>query len=74
MRSRDPARPVDPRAPLGELGLDSLLAVELRNALGSALGTSLPATLLFDYLSTIPWTDYLLNEVLRLGEAAILVR
>jgi acyl transferase domain-containing protein/NAD(P)-dependent dehydrogenase (short-subunit alcohol dehydrogenase family)/acyl carrier protein len=42
---------IDPRTPLGEIGLDSLLAVELRNTLGSALGESLPATLLFDYPS-----------------------
>lgn len=60
----DPARPVDPRTPLGDLGLDSLLAVELRNALGHALGQSLPATLLFDYPTIDALTDHLLDTVL----------
>jgi acyl carrier protein len=63
----DPSKPLDPRTPLGDLGLDSLLAVELRNTLGSALGRSLPATLLFDYPSIETLTEYLLTEVLALG-------
>lgn len=66
----DPAKSVDPRAPLGDLGLDSLLAVELRNTLGSALGKPLPATLLFDYPSIDTLTDYLLTDVLEFGDAA----
>jgi hypothetical protein len=43
--------------------------VELRNTLGSALGRSLPATLLFDYPSIETLTEYLLTEVLALGPA-----
>lgn len=68
----DQSRAIDPRTPLGELGLDSLLAVELRNTLGTALGQSLPATLLFDYPTIDALTDYLLDEVLQLGEPVVL--
>ena len=59
----DASRAIDPRTPLGELGLDSLLAVELRNIIGSAIDKSLPATLLFDYPTLDTLTDFLLGEL-----------
>ncbi len=64
----DPSRRLDERTPLGELGLDSLLAIELRNALGAALGQTLPATLLFDYPTIRALTEMLFNEVPGLAE------
>ena len=57
-----PTTPVNPRLPLKEIGLDSLMAVELRNALTRAFGQALPVTLLFDY----PTLDALAAQFLRL--------
>jgi polyketide synthase 12/myxalamid-type polyketide synthase MxaB len=62
----DAARYIDPRQPLNELGLDSLMAVELRNALGVAAGRTLPSTLLFDYPTLDALAGYLANHVLQL--------
>jgi myxalamid-type polyketide synthase MxaB len=58
----------NPRQPLNTIGLDSLMAVELRNALGKIIGQSLPATLIFDYPTLDVLTDFLLNDLLKLGE------
>jgi acyl transferase domain-containing protein/NADPH:quinone reductase-like Zn-dependent oxidoreductase/NAD(P)-dependent dehydrogenase (short-subunit alcohol dehydrogenase family) len=61
-------KPIDPSMPLGDLGLDSLLAVELRNTLSAAVGQSLSATLLFDYPTIDAISDYFVNDILRLAE------
>jgi acyl transferase domain-containing protein len=67
----DPARPVDPQAPLGEFGLDSLLAVELRNTLSAALSQPLPATLLFEYPTLDALTDFLFAGLRPSAEPAV---
>jgi acyl carrier protein len=54
---------INSEQPLHELGLDSLLAIELRNSVGMSLHRSLPATLLFDYPTLRALTDYLLSLV-----------
>ena len=56
------AQPIDPRQPLSELGLDSLMAVELRNALGLSLARRLPATLVFDYPTIDGLVDFLAKD------------
>jgi len=56
-----PGAALDPDRPLGELGLDSLLAVELKNVLGSEVERRLPATLTFDYPTLAALTDHLLD-------------
>ena len=53
--------PMPGDAPLQQLGLDSLMALELRNLLAQALGCPLKATLLFDYPSIRGLAQYLLN-------------
>jgi acyl transferase domain-containing protein/acyl carrier protein len=57
----DDARTIDPQRPLAELGMDSILAVELRNMVGSSLGASVAATLLFDYPTVGSLADYALS-------------
>jgi acyl transferase domain-containing protein/NADPH:quinone reductase-like Zn-dependent oxidoreductase/NAD(P)-dependent dehydrogenase (short-subunit alcohol dehydrogenase family) len=58
---------LDAARPLQEYGLDSLLSIELRNALSTDLETKLPATVLFDYPTLGSLTDWLFQDVLELG-------
>ena len=50
---------VNPAAPLKQLGLDSLMAVELRNMLTRSIGKPLPVTVLFDYPTLDALADHL---------------
>ncbi|MGB1016001.1 MAG: type I polyketide synthase, partial [Nannocystaceae bacterium] len=49
--------------PLMEIGLDSLMAVELRNALGHLFGVTLPATLAFDFPTVEALAERLAQEI-----------
>jgi hypothetical protein len=50
------------------MGLDSLLAVEIRNVLGRAFGLALPATVTFDHPSIEALARYL--YVTKFGDTA----
>jgi acyl carrier protein len=50
---------LDINEPLRQLGLDSLMAVELRNLLGKAVERSLPATLTFDHPTVAALVEHL---------------
>jgi acyl carrier protein len=61
--SMDGAQAVGMDRPLKELGLDSMMALELRNALGKRVGATLPATLAFDYPTPAAIAKHLITMV-----------
>ncbi|MBL8975146.1 MAG: SDR family NAD(P)-dependent oxidoreductase, partial [Myxococcales bacterium] len=65
---RLPAASIERDRPLGGLGVDSLMSLEIRNRLEAALGLKLSATLLFTYPDLASLAAYLLPQ-LALGDA-----
>jgi acyl transferase domain-containing protein/acyl carrier protein len=55
---------IDTRERLFDLGVDSLIAVELKNKLQAELGLPISSTLLFDYPTVESLTNYVLNDLL----------
>lgn len=70
---RDPDKPLDRRHRLMDLGIDSLMAVELRNLLGKGLGLKEPlsATLVFDYPTVDALASHLEEQLAADGNAAV---
>ncbi|MER6807629.1 SDR family NAD(P)-dependent oxidoreductase, partial [Streptomyces sp. NPDC000678] len=60
---RDSTDGIDPDQPFKSFGIDSLLAVQLRNRLNSATGLRLPATLVFDHPTPAAVVDFTLPLV-----------
>ena len=58
-----PDEPIDLRRPLDQFGLDSLMAVRLRNTLAAAAGKHLPITLIFDYPTIDAMAGHLVDDV-----------
>lgn len=55
---QDPAR-LDAQRPFGELGVDSLMSLEIRNRLEAGLGLKLPATLVWSHPNLEALADHL---------------
>ena len=66
----DTEHPLDTGQGLLEMGMDSLMAVDLRNRLFAAIGQSLSPTVVFDYPTIDALTGYLAREVLHLEDPA----
>ena len=61
----DSSRQIELDQGLFDMGMDSLMSVELKGRLERSLGVPLPSTLTFNYPTISKLADYLLNEILR---------
>lgn len=62
---RVPPSKIDPHQPFTTLGLDSLMAVELKHILESNLGISIPVETFFSAMGVSQLTSYALEELLK---------
>jgi acyl transferase domain-containing protein/acyl carrier protein/2-polyprenyl-3-methyl-5-hydroxy-6-metoxy-1,4-benzoquinol methylase len=62
--------PIDPDRGLFDLGMDSLMSVQLKGRLEKSTGRVLPSTLTFTYPTVNALTDFLLGQVLKISTPA----
>ncbi len=67
----DAAHSPNPKQGFTDIGLDSLMAVELSNRLQKSLNRRLPTTLTFEYPTIEVLTEYLAKEVLGIAVADV---
>jgi myxalamid-type polyketide synthase MxaC len=67
----DASREIDLEQGLFELGMDSLVSVDLKGRLERTLGLQLPSTLTFNYPNIKALTDYILTEALRFDSETV---
>ncbi|MCC6172909.1 MAG: type I polyketide synthase [Gammaproteobacteria bacterium] len=60
---RLPEERIEPEAPMGTLGLESLTALEFRKRLESSLGTRLSATIVWNYPTAVAMAKFLLSRL-----------
>ncbi|MEU8827598.1 SDR family NAD(P)-dependent oxidoreductase [Streptomyces sp. NPDC048636] len=61
---------IEPGRAFQELGFDSLTALDLRNRLGTATGTRIPATVIFDYPTPDALVRFLRDQLIGTDPAA----
>lgn len=60
---RIPTSALDSQTPLGSMGLDSLMALELRNLLEDSVGLSFPVTLIWNHQSIAALSSHLIERM-----------
>jgi NAD(P)-dependent dehydrogenase (short-subunit alcohol dehydrogenase family)/acyl carrier protein len=61
----EPSCFIDPQQGLRDLGIDSLMSLELRNRLQTDIGQPLPSTLVFDFPTVGALVDFLAGKVIK---------
>ncbi|WP_108869634.1 SDR family NAD(P)-dependent oxidoreductase [Aquimarina aquimarini] len=59
---------IDPEQPLFDLGVDSLVTIDLSNRLQKSINQEFNASIIFEQPTLEALTDYILNDLLGLGE------
>ncbi len=65
----DATSAIDSNRGLFEMGMDSLMSVELKSRLEARLGKPLPSTLTFNYPNVVALTDFIAARILGFDEA-----